>query len=494
MILGPSSHMHESQLQRKISSYRQRMIWLAIALSLIWVFVIWQYENFSFQRRAANLIEKEQKRSSLVSQSVAADLQRSLRTMQGIPFVLAKNKQLAQALKAADVGSSPNESASERKQRVRQQNRQEAWMAINQLLVGARDHLAFDLAYVLDRYGDCLASSDHQVTESLVGNNYRERSYYKAAINGNAGYQFAIGKTSRTPGLYFSAPIYDGETVIGAVTAKIDISRLAQDIDLAGIFLIDENGVIILAQDKKQEMKALQGSAVFTLPLDKRKSLYGREDFSLLRIHPLTEDSYQGLVRVGDSTTAHVTGGVKLSEKPLEVMHVLAVPNISELQSERQKAILLMAIAGCSVILISLVGLMYLFESSVNRKILQTQRDRLNEAQRLAAMGSWSIALDTLSVACSDSAKWFFAIEDSQTPPTLSTILDAVHVDDRQTVQEALRSAMQEHQSFYCAFRIVRPDGAVHFVVGDGMYLCNDEIGAESFEGTIRALPSIKLC
>lgn len=478
--------MHESPLQRNVISYRKRILWLLSILSLIWVFAIWQYENFSFQQRAFTLIDQEQKRSNLMAQGVAADLQRSLRTMQGIPFVLAQNRQLVLALKAVDTGISSTETAAQRKQRIRLQNQDERWTPINQALTNAKDQLGFDLAYVLDRYGDCLASSDHQLAESLVGNNYRERNYYKAAIGGNAGYQFALGKTSLTPGLYFSAPVYDGEIVIGVVTAKIDITRLAQDIDLSGVFLIDENGVIILAQDKQQEMKALQSSPVFTLPADKRKSLYKRDEFPLFEIHPLADTNYQGLVQLGNSPNTYVTGSVKLSEKPLEVLHALAVPSIAELRNEKFKTIVLMAIAGCSVILISLSGAMYLFESNANRKMLQAQRDRLNEAQRLAAMGSWSIDIATQEVNCSDSARWFFSIEDSETAPSLEVMIAAIHRDDQRKVQEALQSAMKERREFHLGFRIVRPGGKIHFVLGDGMYVQHLESGVESFEGTIR--------
>lgn len=483
--------MQASQFQSNISSYRKRILWSAVLLSLVWVFLIWQYENFSFQQRTYQLIDQEQKRSNVIAQGVAADLQRSLKTMQGVPFVLAQNKQLAQALKSVGAEKGSSESAIERKQRIRRQNQDDRWVAINQTLTDARDHLGFDLAYLLDRYGDCLASSEQQLGESLIGNNYRERTYYKAAISGNAGYQFALGKTSKTPGLYFSAPIYDGESIIGVVTAKIDISRLAQDIDLAGVFLIDENGVIILAQDKQQEMKALQASAVFTLPSEKRKSLYGRDEFALLEIRPLTHS--QGLVQLDQSSVAYVMGGVKLSEKPLEVLHALAVPNIDHLHSEKVKTIVLMVIAGCSVILITLFGAMYLFESNENRKILQTQRDRLNEAQRLAAMGSWSIDIQSQTVNCSDSARWFFSIEHSDTTPSVETIIAAIHVDDKRKVLEALQTAMREHQDFHMAFRIVRPNDEVHFVVGDGVYVQHAESGIESFEGTIRDITEYQM-
>lgn len=478
--------MTETHLQRNLGSYRKRLLWLACMLSVVWVFVIWQYESFSFQQRVSSLISQEQKRSNLTAQAVAADLQRSLRTMQGIPFVLAQNKQLEQALKAVDQGNMSTETAVDRKQRIRLQNQDQRWTAVNQFLTKARAHLGFDLAYVLDRFGDCLASSDHQLPESLVGNNYRERTYYKAAISGNAGYQFALGKTSRTPGLYFSAPIYDADKVIGVLIAKIDIARLAQDIDLAGVFLIDENGVIILAQDKQQEMKALRDGVVFTLPADKRKSLYGREEFSVLEIRPMLENQEQGLVQLGDASNPYVIGSVRLTEKPLEVMHALAVPHVADLQSEKWKTIVLMAIAGCGVIWISLIGAMYFIESNTNRRVLQTQRDRLNEAQRLAAMGSWSIDLHTQVMSCSDSARWFFSIEQLDISPSLARMLAAIHPDDQAKVEDALQAAMREHHNFHMGFRIIRSNGEVHFVVGDGMYVHQQESGAESFEGTIR--------
>lgn len=478
--------MHESHLRIKVQSFRRRTIVLALLLCVLWTWSIYRYESFSLQQRAETLIEQEQKRSNALAQGVVADLQRSLRVMQGIPYVMANQARLLEALRSSPTKNLDSEPAHERKQRLRRQNLQEPWRSINLSLSEARNRLGFDLAYILDSQGDCLAASDHQLPDSLIGNNYGERHYFKAAINGESGYQFAFGKTSRTPGLYFSAPVFDGEKIVAVIVAKIDIARLAQDIDLTGVFLIDENGVVILAQDHHQEMKALEGGAVFSMNSEKRQSLYKREDFPVLKITPWRDGLFKALKQIGDAPTPFVLGRLQLSEKPLEIISALPVDGFALLESETKKTIGLATLAGCAVIVIVMFIVMYFLESGATQRLLQMQGKRLNEAQRMASMGSWTVDVRHQTLICSEAARWLLSIENSTQHVDLEVFFDAVHREDKAAVLLALQEAIAQRSRFHMGFRLVRANGEVHYVVSDGMPMLDTETGEYNFEGTIR--------
>ncbi|WMW81508.1 ATP-binding protein [Undibacterium cyanobacteriorum] len=478
--------MQESHLRSKIQQYRRHALMLGLCLCLLWSFSIYRFENAAFEKRAATVIELEQKRANALAQSVVADLQRSLRNMQGIPYVLANQALVLEGVRSAVQVSIDQEPPEKRKLRIRQQNAKDPWRQINQALYNARNHLSFDFAYVLDRNGDCLAASDFQSAESLIGNNYSERHYFKAALNGESGYQFALGKTSRTPGLYFSAPVFDGERIVAVMVAKIDIARLAQHIDLSGIFLIDENGVVILAQDGQQVMKANQASRVFDLPPEKRKSLYGRDEFSLLDVKAWHDPRFPSLKQIGNQQTPSVLGRFQLSEKPLEVMSALSLSEIDVLESEKDRTLMISTVAGCCVIIIVAFILLYFLESNVTKQVLQTQRRKLSEAQNLASMGSWSLDPERGLFSFSDAARRLLSIHCVDGDLTTSNFLERVHSLDRESVEQALRRAIEQQHDLHIGFRLVEPLGDVRFFVADARNSIEPATGEHSLEGTVR--------
>ncbi|WP_394208842.1 ATP-binding protein [Enterovibrio calviensis] len=94
----------------------------------------------------------------------------------------------------------------------------------NQLLADWNARLNSDVIYVMDRNGLTIASSNHQEEGSFVGHNYNYRPYYQQAIEGNKGRYYALGVVSDKRGYYFSYPIWDGVTITGVLTLKVDLS------------------------------------------------------------------------------------------------------------------------------------------------------------------------------------------------------------------------------------------------------------------------------
>ncbi|WP_407334376.1 ATP-binding protein [Enterovibrio sp. 27052020O] len=94
----------------------------------------------------------------------------------------------------------------------------------NQLLADWNARLNSDVIYVMDRNGLTIASSNHQQESSFVGYNYNYRPYYQQAMEGNKGRYYALGVVSDKRGYYFSYPIWDGETITGVLTLKVDLS------------------------------------------------------------------------------------------------------------------------------------------------------------------------------------------------------------------------------------------------------------------------------
>ena len=118
---------------------------------------------------------------------------------------------------------------------------------------------------MLNAAGDCVASSNGNKSTSFIGTNYAEREFFKEAKEGHPGKQYAVGKITRLPGLYYSYPVFDEHSkFIGAVVSKRDVGNFFRWTHPSNAFIADSNGVIILTEDKELEFKTMPDSVVNT--------------------------------------------------------------------------------------------------------------------------------------------------------------------------------------------------------------------------------------
>lgn len=103
--------------------------------------------------------------------------------------------------------------------------------------------------YVLDHEGNAIASSNWNADVSFVGLNYSYRPYFKIAMQGRLGRFFALGTASKKRGYFFAYPVQDGGSIVGPVVVKVPVESIEEEMRLGrnGVFVTDENGVIILA-------------------------------------------------------------------------------------------------------------------------------------------------------------------------------------------------------------------------------------------------------
>jgi PAS domain S-box-containing protein len=105
-----------------------------------------------------------------------------------------------------------------------------------------------------------------------------------------------------------------------------------------------------------------------------------------------------------------------------------------------------------------------------NREILHASRrlvearDGLDRAQRIAQMGNWDWRLADNRLHWSDGIYRLFGVEPSAFGAGYEAFLDFVHPDDRDTVRDAVRRAIDSAEPYDIEHRIVRPDGEVRFV------------------------------
>jgi diguanylate cyclase (GGDEF)-like protein/PAS domain S-box-containing protein len=95
---------------------------------------------------------------------------------------------------------------------------------------------------------------------------------------------------------------------------------------------------------------------------------------------------------------------------------------------------------------------------------LRRSEANLAEAQRIARLGSWEWDLKTGEVWWSDEAYRIYGFEPRQFSPTLKTVEELFHPDDRHLFRESLDDASPETESYDFEHRIVRADGEVRWI------------------------------
>lgn len=98
------------------------------------------------------------------------------------------------------------------------------------------------------------------------------------------------------------------------------------------------------------------------------------------------------------------------------------------------------------------------------QKALERSKASLEEAERIAHLGSWEIDLATGELRMSDEMRRIFGFDRTDRPITRADLSNLVHPDDRGAVRAAMRRALEPDQIFRVQCRIVVPGGETHVI------------------------------
>ena len=99
---------------------------------------------------------------------------------------------------------------------------------------------------------------------------------------------------------------------------------------------------------------------------------------------------------------------------------------------------------------------------------LRASESQLEEAQRIARIGSWDWDIASGRLAWSRELFLIYGRDPASFVPSYEGFLDCVHPDDRQIADGAVQQAMTDHQPFEFEHRAVEPNGNVRIVLGRG--------------------------
>ncbi|MDO8789388.1 MAG: PAS domain S-box protein [Sulfuritalea sp.] len=95
---------------------------------------------------------------------------------------------------------------------------------------------------------------------------------------------------------------------------------------------------------------------------------------------------------------------------------------------------------------------------------LRASADNLNEAQRTAHVGSWTLDMVSGELMWSDEVFRLFEIDPQEFSATYEAFLNAIHPDDRAAVSEAYAKSLKTRMPYEIAHRLRMSDGRVKWV------------------------------
>lgn len=116
---------------------------------------------------------------------------------------------------------------------------------------------------------------------------------------------------------------------------------------------------------------------------------------------------------------------------------------------------------------------------------IRKREQQLAMAQKIASLGSWEWDIASGKTSWSDELCRIFGIDPASSTASYKGFLSRVHPEDREAVKKVVQDALNKRHSFvahYC--RIVRPDGSVRTVHGQGDVIFDGAGKLESVIGT----------
>ncbi|WP_395671319.1 PAS domain-containing protein [Phenylobacterium sp.] len=109
-------------------------------------------------------------------------------------------------------------------------------------------------------------------------------------------------------------------------------------------------------------------------------------------------------------------------------------------------------------------------DAKLAHDLTERSEERLRSAVQVGRLGLWDWNVLTGEVHWSDEHFRMEGYRVGEVRPSYEAWSARIHPDDRPRAEEALRRAMAAHEEYVQEFRVVHPDGSVHWLYGRGRF------------------------
>ena len=306
------------------------ILWLLLAGSVVVCGMVWVGSVQLAQARFAQLVEHEQAQAQAQAVLASANLNQRLQQARGIATTLAQDPAIQTVL--GRFGPHVQPSALPRQERGALWDADPMLQPLSERMQRIVDKFDLHTVWVTNAAGDTVAQGNGTGINSIIGTNYADRDYFKAAQMGLEGKQFAVGRVTNVHVLGFSSPILVKEQFFGMVGASLTVSKLNDAIAQLNAVVTDDQGVIVLAQDPALLLKTMPGATVDNLSVEVRERSYKRSQFEALDLSPA--QGQKPLYPWRYLGRPHVMGSHPTSDGAL---HVYVLHDMGELLSSNER-------------------------------------------------------------------------------------------------------------------------------------------------------------
>jgi signal transduction histidine kinase/CheY-like chemotaxis protein len=335
---------------------------LLLAGATWWLTGVWQdYET-------AQEVQRVTQQADQRLNGFAGDFERTLAYIRSVPLVVAHEDVVGAAL--SQPGSNPRR--------------------LNAYLDFIARAMNVDLAFVIDAQGSCIASSNFADADTLVGEHFADREYFAAARGGVPGVQYAVGRRTNVPGIFYSAPIYSPSTqsppdqsdsrFLGAAVAKIDVPNIERSVAMKDAFVTDRHGVVVISGEPAWLLKALPGGSVFAMSIEERRLAYKRVEIDVVPLTAVQNVPFP--YRVGAEGIPAVLAQRDLRTQGMTAYVLAPLDRQSGLQAERISAFAIVFAGLCAAVWGTFISLLMARRSRTHRQSLLAARDQAEAGSR----------------------------------------------------------------------------------------------------------------
>lgn len=120
-----------------------------------------------------------------------------------------------------------------------------------------------------------------------------------------------------------------------------------------------------------------------------------------------------------------------------------------------------------------------------SRNRLAEKEQRLAEAQQIARVGSWDLDFTSNMLSASDELCRIYGYPSGCFDGSFQRMLDVVHPDDREAVEEAIDCAVRSRHPFLFEHRIIQPNGQIRMIQANGRVLTDADGEPLGLAGTV---------
>ena len=365
-----------------VNKFSTRWTWTIAGSLIVWIAIAWFGTSYQATQAQDASYKAGMKQAQLQLGDIAGAISDSLRILRNVPRILSGDFTIGTQL----AGFGPLVAAS----KLPYEERKEIWTAtgarsgMNKFLSIAAMGLEADVIWIVNAAGDCVAASNAGTPKSFVGTNYAERDYFRQAVAGQAGQQYAVGKISKVAGFFYSYPVLNSRNqFIGAVVVKRDITSFLRWTASNGAFIADSLGVVVLADNKNFEFRTVPGSTIASVSQEVKLSRYGREFFAPLA-KAFENNQYPELTFLAELPYPQILVSRAIANGEVTVYVPSEAPELMRVDAARTGVFLLVALAGVMVILA--VSVLALFIRRTSEARLAAENASLAKSQFLANM------------------------------------------------------------------------------------------------------------